>query len=507
MTNSTPALPVPAGAKGAPRIVTAPAPVPVSPGWGRYLELAFDLAAFPVAWLGTIELRLLLNPWLEAQFARDTLWRLAPPLNLMLLLWLLTSVWFAAAPTAARWTVLNAMRLPEKTALAAIVAIVAAFFSHELGLDFSRSFVLLFIPVTYFVFLAARLLEEAVFRTAIEKFSRLAERVAVVGDGSDAKIAIDRLRAAAETGAVRLAGVVTPAASIIENTFGPARVLGNVAQLPEVVNRERLTRIIVVNDGSLSDEEIQYCTETSRRMGVVMSEAVAMVHQDRRLHWNLEFGMHLLEMRPVTFTRRQEAVKRACDLIFATLSLLAVAPVLLLAAALIKITSKGPVFYRALRVGKGGRHFEFLKLRSMYWGPEAVDIARQVNRGNGHVFKRKADPRITPVGRWLRRTSIDELPQLINVIRCEMSLVGPRPLPAEDLEPDGTSRSFSHWSAERAKVAPGITGLWQVRGRSDLSFEQMTELDLEYLQNWSLWLDLEILLATPLAVVTGRGAY
>jgi lipopolysaccharide/colanic/teichoic acid biosynthesis glycosyltransferase len=129
------------------------------------------------------------------------------------------------------------------------------------------------------------------------------------------------------------------------------------------------------------------------------------------------------------------------------------------------------------------------------------------NEKQGHIFKIKRDPRVTPVGRFIRRYSLDELPQLINVLLGEMSLVGPRPLPAGDLGPDGMSREFADWSEGRSAVYPGITGLWQVNGRSELPFEEMVRLDLQYIREWSLLLDIKIILATPGLVVRGVGAY
>ena len=129
------------------------------------------------------------------------------------------------------------------------------------------------------------------------------------------------------------------------------------------------------------------------------------------------------------------------------------------------------------------------------------------NEASGHVFKIRRDPRVTPVGRVMRRLSFDELPQLFNVLAGDMSLVGPRPLPAEDLSSDGMSRIYAEWAQQRSLVRPGITGLWQIRGRSDLTFAQMVELDLEYVRNWSLGLDISILLETPRAVLIGKGAY
>jgi lipopolysaccharide/colanic/teichoic acid biosynthesis glycosyltransferase len=143
----------------------------------------------------------------------------------------------------------------------------------------------------------------------------------------------------------------------------------------------------------------------------------------------------------------------------------------------------------------------------MYSQTQTHQDLAALNEKNGHLFKVKNDPRVTPLGRFLRRYSLDELPQLCNVLIGDMSLVGPRPLPVEDLEPDGMSRDFREWAEARAQVLPGITGLWQIKGRSNLAFEQLLRWDLEYIRNWSLALDVRILLATPMAVLRTRGAY
>jgi lipopolysaccharide/colanic/teichoic acid biosynthesis glycosyltransferase len=181
-------------------------------------------------------------------------------------------------------------------------------------------------------------------------------------------------------------------------------------------------------------------------------------------------------------------------------------PVFAALACCIRVTSRGPVFYRSQRVGKGGRYFTFWKFRSMYVNASRADVMPH-NEGSGHLFKIRRDPRITPVGRIMRRLSLDELPQLFNVLAGDMSLVGPRPLPAEDLGSDGMSPDFSEWARQRSMVRPGITGLWQVGGRSDVSFAEMMELDLRYVRDWSLILDIRILLKTPRAVIVGTGAY
>jgi lipopolysaccharide/colanic/teichoic acid biosynthesis glycosyltransferase len=200
-------------------------------------------------------------------------------------------------------------------------------------------------------------------------------------------------------------------------------------------------------------------------------------------------------------------IKRGIDALASLALITLLLPVFILIAAMVRLTSRGPVFYCSRRVGKGGRYFMFWKFRSMYvGGPRRNDLAI-ANEKTGHIFKMRQDPRVTPVGRILRRLSLDELPQLFNVLAGDMSLVGPRPLPAEDLDPDGMSRKFTDWATQRSLVRPGITGIWQIRGRSELPFNSMMELDVEYIRNWSLGLDLEILWKTPRAILFGEGAY
>lgn len=208
------------------------------------------------------------------------------------------------------------------------------------------------------------------------------------------------------------------------------------------------------------------------------------------------------EQRPSPETRRGYAMaKRALDVVVAGGALLVLSPVFLVVAALVKATSRGPMLFRQQRAGLGRRPFTVLKFRSMHRdAEERRHELRRHNEMDGPVFKMRDDPRVTPLGRVLRRTSLDELPQLINVLRGEMSLVGPRPLPLDE---------DAHLPPEfrrRHDVLPGLTGLWQVSGRNDLPCRRMLELDREYVERRSFGLDLRILLATIPAVLTARGA-
>ncbi len=196
------------------------------------------------------------------------------------------------------------------------------------------------------------------------------------------------------------------------------------------------------------------------------------------------------------------AVKRAMDVVVASIMLVTLSPVLLLVVLGVRLTSRGPVLFHQERIGKDGKPFTFLKFRSMYANAELrlVEVLPD-NEVTGPVFKIRDDPRVTPVGRFLRRSSLDELPQLLNILRGDMSLVGPRPpLPHE-------VATYSAREARRLRVKPGITCIWQVSGRSNLGFDAWVDLDLKYIDDWGLLMDLKLLLLTIPAVISGRGAY
>lgn len=194
--------------------------------------------------------------------------------------------------------------------------------------------------------------------------------------------------------------------------------------------------------------------------------------------------------------------KRMLDLVGACVAMLVLSPVMLLVALLVKLESRGPVLYRSTRIGKDGRPFEFLKFRSMVDGADRNrHTLSHLNEMDGPTFKISRDPRVTRVGRLLRVTSVDEIPQFLNVLRGEMSLVGPRPPIPEEVA------QYEPWQCRRLDVRPGITCLWQISGRSTLSFKEWMRLDLEYIKHQSFWLDLRILLRTIPAVLSREGAY
>lgn len=198
----------------------------------------------------------------------------------------------------------------------------------------------------------------------------------------------------------------------------------------------------------------------------------------------------------------KDHVKRVVDVFGALILMVALLPLFGAVALVIRFESPGPILFRQKRLGRGGRPFTIFKFRTMCVGAEQEqEQLLHLNERNGPVFKLARDPRHTRVGRWIRRLSLDELPNLVNVLKGEMSLVGPRPpLPSE-------VQGYQDWQKRRLQAMPGITGLWQVSGRSELSFDEQCRLDIRYIENWSPWLDFWIMLRTIPAVLLARGAY
>jgi exopolysaccharide biosynthesis polyprenyl glycosylphosphotransferase len=210
----------------------------------------------------------------------------------------------------------------------------------------------------------------------------------------------------------------------------------------------------------------------------------------------------LFEIKPPVFEGAQFVVKRLFDIFVSALLLMIFSPVLIATALAVKLTSRGPVFYPSPRPGLGGENFNCIKFRTMVTNADSLqEELEEFNEADGAIFKIREDPRLTRVGGFLRRWSLDELPQLINVLKGDMSLVGPRPLPLRDYE------RLDEWHKKRYLVLPGLTGLWQVSGRSDLDFDDLVRLDFLYIERWSVFLDIVIMLRTVPAVVRKHGAY
>jgi exopolysaccharide biosynthesis polyprenyl glycosylphosphotransferase len=278
--------------------------------------------------------------------------------------------------------------------------------------------------------------------------------------------------------------------------------VGPTGELTSLLGAARLDELIVAGAG-LSEERLLEIVELAHRRAVRVRIAPKTTELlVDRAEYVPGHGMPLFELRPPVFANTDWVLKRGFDLVVASLIVIVGLPVWLLIAAAIKTTSRGPVLYGDRRIGLGEQEFSMLKFRTMVQGAERLqpELERR-NEATGALYKIRDDPRVTVVGRVLRRFSIDEVPNVLNVLRGEMSLVGPRPLPLRDYA------QLHQWHRKRYLVLPGMTGLWQISGRSELSFDDLVRLDFYYLDNWSIWLDIAILLKTPIAVVTRRGAY
>jgi exopolysaccharide biosynthesis polyprenyl glycosylphosphotransferase len=279
-------------------------------------------------------------------------------------------------------------------------------------------------------------------------------------------------------------------------------VLGDVAHAAELAESVGADIVAVAGSGlgPRRIRELGWALEGTGR-NMVMAPGLTDV-AGPRLHISPVEGLPLMWVDQPQFSGTAQLIKRVVDLVGASILLVLCAPFLLLIGLLVRLTSSGPAFYRSTRMGAHGREFTVFKFRSMYVGADKLRCELEhENEADGVLFKIRADPRVTPVGRLLRKYSLDELPQLFNVLGGSMSLVGPRP-PL----PDEVKRYHEH-VRRRLLVKPGMTGLWQVSGRSDLPWEEAVRLDLYYVENWSLALDLVIILRTIWAVLRGRGAY
>jgi exopolysaccharide biosynthesis polyprenyl glycosylphosphotransferase len=260
---------------------------------------------------------------------------------------------------------------------------------------------------------------------------------------------------------------------------------------------------IVVADAGLEERRLFDLVEAAHRRGVKVRVAPRTTELlFERGEYVPGQGVPLFELRPPIFAGADWLTKRAFDVVVATAIVVVGLPVWLVIALLIKLTSPGPVLYSDRRIGLREQPFEMRKFRTMVVGADRAQAAlERANEATGALFKIRDDPRVTRVGHVLRRLSIDEVPNVINVLRGEMSLVGPRPLPLRDYE------RLQGWHRRRYHVLPGMTGLWQIAGRSDLNFDDLVRLDFYYIENWSIWLDISILLKTPIVVFARRGAY
>lgn len=326
----------------------------------------------------------------------------------------------------------------------------------------------------------------------------------LLGDLDSCLSALPTLAALAPESRVKVVGLVAPPSR--KHRDETARAAPPVVATPDDLQAALFATgaaVVIIAHPDAVNGRLQGIMDTCRSSGVVL-KIVSMTFPEDAAAVSYIPGLDcpLFVVRPRPAGAGSYLVKQALDITVSALLLVLFSPLFLIIAVLIKVTSRGPVFFVDDRVGIGQRTFRFYKFRTMDHHAKASQSAvEQLNEADGVLFKVRDDPRITGVGRVLRRLSLDELPQLLNVLKRDMSLVGPRPLPLRDNE------LMEEWHRRRHVMLPGITGLWQVSGRSDLGFDDMVRLDLQYMETWSLKSDLYIVWRTAGAVARSRGAY
>jgi exopolysaccharide biosynthesis polyprenyl glycosylphosphotransferase len=383
-----------------------------------------------------------------------------------------------------------------KLHVASLVGIALIIFLAQVPLN--RSLVGLFLVSTFLAMLGSRLLLDAWRRRQHAGYGR--QQVLLVGGHANL---LERviLSTRQEDLVPYIVGILHPSVRPLGMEVAGVRVLGTLDSISRVLHDHAIDEVLIASS-TLSATEFDQVLSACDDLGTPMRQLVLPdFHDGRRLRLERAYGLPFVTLQKTERSTEALALKRCIDLLGSSAALVLAAPVMLVIATAIALTMGRPVLFSQVRTGYRGRRFRMHKFRSMVADAEArKQDLQDENEMGGPVFKVTGDPRVTPLGRLLRKYSLDELPQLFNVFDGTMSLVGPRPLPvAEQQQISGPMR-------RRLSMKPGITGLWQVSGRSNLSFEEWMEMDLQYLDNWSNLEDLRLLALTLPAVVAGRGA-
>jgi exopolysaccharide biosynthesis polyprenyl glycosylphosphotransferase len=377
-----------------------------------------------------------------------------------------------------------------------VVALIVLAFGLGTGYDFTTSGL---IPTAVLMSaLTIGLLRAAYESVSLEvmRAAGIRRRVVLVGEGKSLADLRNTLAAARGGPAYEFVGVVAQ-----DGIPGLLR-LGSREELSSVLEDVRPDEVIL-SEAHFDERTVLEVVEQAHRQGIkvrLAPDTTELLVQ--RGEYVPGHGAPLFELRPPVLTGWDWAIKRVFDIVVSVLVAVLLLPLWLLIALAVKLDSRGPVLFVDRRIGVGEREFGMLKFRTMV--AEAASLQPELENANeaeGALFKIRDDPRVTRVGRVLRRLSLDEIPQIGNVLKGEMSLVGPRPLPLRD------HQLLQDWHRARYAVLPGMTGLWQISGRSGLTFDDLVRLDFTYLENWSIWLDITIIARTIPAVIAGRGAY
>ncbi len=375
-------------------------------------------------------------------------------------------------------------------AVATVLAVVAVFAPDDAAAPKLGHFLLVLWPL-------ALLTRLCVFRSITRKEDPLDE-VVVLGAGPLGRATADDL---VRKGKRRVLGFLRFADEPKPDAL-PSRLLGAAKDLESILRTIPVSEVYIAGNPRRHGDEMQQAVKTCERLGVPFALPASSFRLDRAQPLDRRaVADGYLHFQSVRANPTQLALKRLFDIIVSATAIWLLLPLFAVVAAAIKLTSRGPVFFKQQRVGLHGRPFHMLKFRSMVVNAEELKAKLAAsNQMDGPVFKIKNDPRVTKVGRFIRKYSIDELPQLINVLRGDMSIVGPRPpVPSEVAK-------YESWQRRRLSVRPGLTCIWQVSGRNQISFEQWMYMDMQYIDHWSFARDLRLIVSTVPVVITGRGA-
>jgi len=364
----------------------------------------------------------------------------------------------------------------------------------------SRMFFAIFIITSLFFIVSEKLVIYFAMHY-IRKRGYNYRRLLIVGTGRRAANFIARVEKHPEWGFKIIGAINDEPSRKVEKVKG-VNIIGSIKEITQIIHTYAIDEVVFVVPRlrlNYIENAIYACEIEGIKATIVADLFDAKIAKARSTELD---GIPLITFETTKAKEWQLYIKRAVDIVISALGLIIFSPLFLLVIIMIKITSSGPVFFKQERSGLNGRNFILYKFRTMYKDAEKrLSELRTLNEMNGPVFKIKRDPRITPLGRVLRKFSIDELPQLFNVLAGHMSLIGPRPPIPEEVE------QYEPWQRRRLSMRPGLTCLWQINGRNRVDFDEWMKLDLEYLDNWSLWLDFKILVKTIPVVLFGIGAY
>lgn len=464
--------------------------------WVWITDLALTAAAFMLAWA----LRSHLAPMLFPGLFPTELYPLSRYLGLLpfvLIIW--TALLLSRETYSSRRVISLSAEAWQVLQIVVLGSLALATTGWALRLDFvSRPFLLLFAGLDLIFLLAEKLSLRLLAREVRARGYNYRNLLIVGLNNRAAEVA--RIIEEHPHWGLRLLGFVAPNGDA-PGEFHGRRVLGRSEDLEKILEEQVVDEVFFILSRRQLDEfesAILLCSE----LGIRSRVALYFPHLKARVLMEDLEGIPLLTFTTTPASAFQLFLKSLLDFTLSALGLILLSPLMLLIALAIKLSSRGPVFFIQERCGLNGRRFRLYKFRTMVRDAEKKKAEiEHLNRVEGHAFKAPDDPRITPIGRILRRSSLDELPQLINILQGKMSLVGPRPPIPEEVE------HYQRWQRRRLSMRPGLTGLWQVSGRAGIEdFNHWIRLDLQYIDQWSLWLDVRILLKTIPAVLSGKGA-